>query len=83
MPLILCWITSVIGLQTISSLKDEIRELRQKIQNQDSKISGQTLENQELQEKLDLQQRYTHTQTGTDTSLLFFMLKNIELYCLI
>uniref|UniRef100_A0A3Q4GHE4 Mitotic spindle assembly checkpoint protein MAD1 n=1 Tax=Neolamprologus brichardi TaxID=32507 RepID=A0A3Q4GHE4_NEOBR len=43
--------------QTISSLKDEIRELRQKIQNQDSKISAQTLENQELQEKLDLQQR--------------------------
>lgn len=54
--------TSVICLQTISSLKDEIRELRQKIQNQDSKMSAQTLENQELQEKLDLQQRYTHKQ---------------------
>lgn len=61
-PLILYWITSVICLQTISSLKDEIRELRQKIQNQDSKMSAQTLENQELQEKLDLQQRYTHKQ---------------------
>uniref|UniRef100_A0A3P8NP50 Mitotic arrest deficient 1 like 1 n=1 Tax=Astatotilapia calliptera TaxID=8154 RepID=A0A3P8NP50_ASTCA len=43
--------------QTIRSLKDEIRELRQKIQNQDSKMSAQTLENQELQEKIDLQQR--------------------------
>ncbi|MED6254796.1 hypothetical protein ATANTOWER_000341 [Ataeniobius toweri] len=43
--------------QTISSLKDEIRDLRQKIQNQDSTISAQTLENQELQEQLDLQRR--------------------------
>ncbi|MED6271191.1 hypothetical protein CHARACLAT_017634, partial [Characodon lateralis] len=41
--------------QAISSLKDEIRDLRQKIQNQDSTISAQTLENQELQEQLDLQ----------------------------
>ncbi|XP_047220578.1 mitotic spindle assembly checkpoint protein MAD1 isoform X2 [Girardinichthys multiradiatus] len=43
--------------QTISSLKDEIRDLMQKIQNQDSTISAQTLENQELQEQLDLQRR--------------------------
>uniref|UniRef100_A0A8C2YVH2 Mitotic spindle assembly checkpoint protein MAD1 n=1 Tax=Cyclopterus lumpus TaxID=8103 RepID=A0A8C2YVH2_CYCLU len=43
--------------QTISSLKDEIRELKQKIQNQDSTVSAQTLENQELQEQLDLQRR--------------------------
>ncbi|KAM9314967.1 mitotic spindle assembly checkpoint protein MAD1 [Pholidichthys leucotaenia] len=43
--------------QTISTLKDEIRDLKQKIQNQDSTISTQTLENQELQEQLDFQQR--------------------------
>ncbi|XP_020498879.1 mitotic spindle assembly checkpoint protein MAD1 [Labrus bergylta] len=43
--------------QTISSFKDEIRELKQKIQNQDLTISSQTLENQELQEQLDLQNR--------------------------
>uniref|UniRef100_A0A1A7XEF0 Mitotic spindle assembly checkpoint protein MAD1 n=2 Tax=Iconisemion striatum TaxID=60296 RepID=A0A1A7XEF0_9TELE len=43
--------------QTITSLKDEIRDLTQKIQNQDLTISTQTLENQELQEQLDLQQR--------------------------
>ncbi|KAM6940811.1 mitotic spindle assembly checkpoint protein MAD1 [Lycodopsis pacificus] len=43
--------------QTISSLKDEIRELKQQIQNQDSAVSSQTLENQELQEQLDLQRR--------------------------
>ncbi|XP_053188386.1 mitotic spindle assembly checkpoint protein MAD1 [Scomber japonicus] len=43
--------------QTISCLKDEIRDLKQKIQNQDSTISTQTLENQELQEQLDLQRR--------------------------
>uniref|UniRef100_A0A672GWY0 Mitotic spindle assembly checkpoint protein MAD1 n=1 Tax=Salarias fasciatus TaxID=181472 RepID=A0A672GWY0_SALFA len=42
---------------TISSLKDEIIELKQKIQNQGSKISMQTLENQELQEQLDVQRR--------------------------
>lgn len=54
------YLTSVICSQTISSLKDEIRELKQKIQNQDSTISTQTLENQELQEQLDLQRRYRH-----------------------
>ncbi|KAF3852588.1 hypothetical protein F7725_005943 [Dissostichus mawsoni] len=43
--------------QTISSLKDDIRELTQRIQNQDSTTSSQTLENQELQEQLDLQRR--------------------------
>ncbi|KAK1886525.1 Mitotic spindle assembly checkpoint protein MAD1, partial [Dissostichus eleginoides] len=37
--------------QTISSLKDDIRELTQRIQNQDSTTSSQTLENQELQEQ--------------------------------
>lgn len=47
--------------QTICSLKDEIRELKQKIQNQDSTISTQALENQEVQEQLDLQRRYRHT----------------------
>lgn len=44
--------------QTVSTLKDEVRELKQKIQNQDSTICAQTLENQELQEQLDLQRRY-------------------------
>uniref|UniRef100_A0A3Q3KFM4 Mitotic spindle assembly checkpoint protein MAD1 n=1 Tax=Monopterus albus TaxID=43700 RepID=A0A3Q3KFM4_MONAL len=43
--------------QTIISLKDEIRELKQKIQNQDLTISAQALENQELQEQRDLQRR--------------------------
>ncbi|KAK5926116.1 hypothetical protein CgunFtcFv8_021711 [Champsocephalus gunnari] len=43
--------------QTIIYLKDEIRELTQRIQNQDSTTSSQTLENQELQEQLDLQRR--------------------------
>ncbi|KAM6940455.1 mitotic spindle assembly checkpoint protein MAD1 [Xenentodon cancila] len=43
--------------QSITSLKDEIRELKQKIQNQDSTISTQTMENQELQEQLDLKRR--------------------------
>uniref|UniRef100_A0A3Q3LM55 Mitotic spindle assembly checkpoint protein MAD1 n=1 Tax=Mastacembelus armatus TaxID=205130 RepID=A0A3Q3LM55_9TELE len=43
--------------ETISSLKDEIRELKQKVQNQDLNMSAQTLENQELQEQLDLQRR--------------------------
>lgn len=62
MSLILCWLTSVICSQTISSLKDEIRELKQKIQNQDSTISTRALENQELQEQLDLQRRYRRTQ---------------------
>lgn len=47
--------------QTICSLKDEIRELKQKIQNQDSTISTQALENQEVQEQLDLQRRYRCT----------------------
>ncbi|KAM3865165.1 mitotic spindle assembly checkpoint protein MAD1 [Diretmus argenteus] len=43
--------------QTIVTLKDDIRELKQKIQNQDSTISTQTLENQALQEQQDLQHR--------------------------
>lgn len=60
MSLILCWLTPVICSQTISSLKDEIRELKQKVQNQDSTISTQSLEKQELQEQLDLQRRYKH-----------------------
>lgn len=51
---------SVIFSQTVTSLKDEIRDLKQKIQNQDSSISAQKLENQELQEQLDLQRRYGH-----------------------
>lgn len=49
---------SVRSSQTVSALKDEVRELKQKIQNQDSSICGQTLENQELQEQLELQRRY-------------------------
>lgn len=49
---------SVCSSQTVSALKDEVRELKQKIQNQDSSICGQTLENQELQEQLELQRRY-------------------------
>ncbi len=57
MSLVLCWLTSVFCSQTISSLKDEIRELKQKIQNKDSTISTQTLENQGVQEQLDLQRR--------------------------
>ncbi|XP_053712054.1 mitotic spindle assembly checkpoint protein MAD1 [Synchiropus splendidus] len=43
--------------QSISCLRDEIRELKQKIQNQDSLISNQNLVKQELQEELDLQHR--------------------------
>ncbi|KAM9857538.1 LOW QUALITY PROTEIN: mitotic spindle assembly checkpoint protein MAD1 [Aulostomus maculatus] len=43
--------------QTISCLKDEIRDLKQKLQKQDVTISHQTLENQELHEQLDLQLR--------------------------
>lgn len=43
--------------QTISGLKDEIRELKQTIQNQDCTISAKNLENQSLQEQLDLQCR--------------------------
>ncbi|KAM8843000.1 mitotic spindle assembly checkpoint protein MAD1 [Synchiropus picturatus] len=43
--------------QSISCLRDEIRELKQKIQNQDSVISNQNLVKQELQEELDLQHR--------------------------
>lgn len=52
---------SVSCSQTVSTLKDEVRELKQKIQNQDSTICAQTLENQELQEQLDLQRRYRHS----------------------
>lgn len=59
MSLISHGFTSAICSQTISSLKDEIRELKQKIQNQDSAVSSHTLENQELQEHLDLQRRYS------------------------
>lgn len=54
---------SVICSQTVISLKDEIRELKQKIQNQDLSISAQKLDNQELQEQLDLQHRYRNIQT--------------------
>lgn len=43
--------------QTVSALKDEVRELKQKLQNQDSTIAAQMLEKQELQEQLDLQRR--------------------------
>lgn len=52
---------SIFCPQTVSALKDEVRELKQKIQNQDSAICAQTLENQELQEQLDLQRRYRHS----------------------
>lgn len=52
---------SVCCPQTVSALKDEVRELKQKIQNQDSAIGAQTLENQALQEQLDLQRRYGHS----------------------
>ncbi|KAM9818944.1 mitotic spindle assembly checkpoint protein MAD1 [Syngnathus typhle] len=43
--------------QTVIGLKDEIRELKQKVQNQDSVIFTKTLEKQALQEQLDLQRR--------------------------
>ncbi|KAJ8001417.1 hypothetical protein DPEC_G00169290 [Dallia pectoralis] len=43
--------------QTVSVLKDEIRELKQQIQSQDNLISNQTLENQGLQEQIELQRR--------------------------
>nr|XP_057947621.1 mitotic spindle assembly checkpoint protein MAD1 [Doryrhamphus excisus]XP_057947622.1 mitotic spindle assembly checkpoint protein MAD1 [Doryrhamphus excisus]XP_057947624.1 mitotic spindle assembly checkpoint protein MAD1 [Doryrhamphus excisus] len=43
--------------QTIICLKDEVRDLKQTLQNQDSIISHKKLENQELQEHLDLQRR--------------------------
>lgn len=77
----LCWLTSIICSQSISSLKDEIRELKQKIQNQDSTISSQTLENQELQEQLDLQRRYSHIQRLI-VALLSFVLLDCELCCM-
>ncbi|XP_077427152.1 mitotic spindle assembly checkpoint protein MAD1 isoform X1 [Vanacampus margaritifer] len=43
--------------QTAICLKDEIRELKQKLQNQDLLISTKKLEKQALQEQLDLQRR--------------------------
>ncbi|XP_061882563.1 mitotic spindle assembly checkpoint protein MAD1 [Entelurus aequoreus] len=43
--------------QTIICLKDEIRDLKQKLQNQDSILSNKKLEKQEVQEQLDLQRR--------------------------
>ncbi|XP_064818386.1 mitotic spindle assembly checkpoint protein MAD1-like isoform X2 [Oncorhynchus masou masou] len=43
--------------QTVSGLKDEIRDLKQQVQTQDNTISNQTLENQGLQEQVELQQR--------------------------
>lgn len=58
-------LSSVTCSQTISTLKDEIREQKQRIQNQDSTISTQTLEKEALQEQMDLQRRYTHKQTDT------------------
>jgi len=47
--------------QMASGLKDEIRELKQTIQNQACTISTKTLENRALQEQLDVQRRYTLT----------------------
>ena len=47
--------------QMISSLHDEIRELKQTVQNQDCTISTKNLEIQSLQEQLDLQRRYSLT----------------------
>ncbi|CAM9201073.1 unnamed protein product [Lampetra planeri] len=44
-------------LELVSCLKDEIRDLKQKLQSQDSTVSNQNLKNQELQEQLDLQRR--------------------------
>ncbi|KAK7929051.1 hypothetical protein WMY93_005446 [Mugilogobius chulae] len=43
--------------QTISCLRDDIRELKLKLQTQESTISSQGLEKEELQDKLLLQQR--------------------------
>ncbi|XP_061535825.1 mitotic spindle assembly checkpoint protein MAD1 isoform X2 [Phycodurus eques] len=43
--------------QTFICLKDEIRELKQKLQNLDSVVSTTKLEKQALQEQLDLQRR--------------------------
>ncbi|XP_051939979.1 mitotic spindle assembly checkpoint protein MAD1 isoform X2 [Hippocampus zosterae] len=43
--------------QTVISLKDQIRDLQQNLQNQDLVISTQKLETQALREQLDLQRR--------------------------
>lgn len=73
--------------QTVSALRDEVRELKQKIQNQDSAVSAQTLENQELQEQLDLQRRYRRSLLplllpppllSTNVSLLFNFAESIK-----
>ncbi|KAJ0051272.1 hypothetical protein NL108_017484 [Boleophthalmus pectinirostris] len=44
-------------MQTISCLRDEIRDLKLKLQNQDSTISSLGLEKEELQDKLELERR--------------------------
>ncbi|CDQ95546.1 unnamed protein product [Oncorhynchus mykiss] len=46
-----------LSLQTVSGLKDEIRDLKQHVQTRDNTISNQTLENQGLQEQVELQHR--------------------------
>lgn len=43
--------------QTISILRDEIRELKLKTQTQDSTMSSQSLEREEMQERITLQHR--------------------------
>ncbi|XP_071246250.1 mitotic spindle assembly checkpoint protein MAD1-like isoform X2 [Salvelinus alpinus] len=43
--------------ETVSGLKDEIRDLKQQVQTRDNTISNQTLENQGLQEQVELQHR--------------------------
>ncbi|KAM9492033.1 mitotic spindle assembly checkpoint protein MAD1 isoform 4-T5 [Salvelinus alpinus] len=43
--------------ETVSGLKDEIRDLKQQAQTRDNTISNQTLENQGLQEQVELQHR--------------------------
>ncbi|KAG7263490.1 hypothetical protein CRUP_013801 [Coryphaenoides rupestris] len=56
--------------QMVSGLKDEIRELKQTVQNQDCTISTKTLENRALQEQLDMQRRQNQEASQLCQSLL-------------
>ncbi|XP_077574300.1 mitotic spindle assembly checkpoint protein MAD1 [Stigmatopora nigra] len=55
--------------QTFIGLKDEIRGLKQKLENQESDCSAQKLEKQALQEQLDLQRRKYHEMSQLCQSL--------------
>ncbi|XP_057698964.1 mitotic spindle assembly checkpoint protein MAD1 [Corythoichthys intestinalis] len=55
--------------QSFICLKDEIRELKQKLQNKESEDSTQKLEKQALQEQLELQRRKYHEMSQLCQSL--------------